>query len=255
MTDPYSVLGISRGASADEVKKAYRKLSRIYHPDANVNNPNKAQAEEKFKEVQEAYDMIMYEREHGEGSYRQSSSSYGGQSNQGYSQNRSAYGNSGYGNSGYGGYGGFGGFGGFGYGGAGQASGQASDDPLIASAIRYVNAGQYAEAMNVLNGIHERTARWYYVHAHANYGMGNITSAKEDARMAVRMEPGNMTYVNLLNQLEQNGGWYEERGAAYARPNMSMARCCLGLMLAESVCGACCGATSCCGGGYGGPGM
>ena len=54
MTDPYSVLGVSRDASADEIKKAYRKLSRIYHPDANVNNPNKAQAEEKFKEIQYA---------------------------------------------------------------------------------------------------------------------------------------------------------------------------------------------------------
>ena len=54
MFDPYSVLGVSRDASDDEIKKAYRKLSRKYHPDANINNPNKAQAEEKFKEVQQA---------------------------------------------------------------------------------------------------------------------------------------------------------------------------------------------------------
>ena len=59
MTDPYSVLGVSRDASADEIKKAYRKLSRIYHPDANVNNPNKAQEEEKFKEIQEAYNLHL----------------------------------------------------------------------------------------------------------------------------------------------------------------------------------------------------
>ena len=52
MTDPYEVLGVSRGASDDEIKKAYRKLSRTYHPDANINNPNKAEAEEKFKQVQ-----------------------------------------------------------------------------------------------------------------------------------------------------------------------------------------------------------
>ena len=48
MRDPYDVLGVPRGASDDDIKKAYRKLSRLYHPDANVNNPNKAQAEEKF---------------------------------------------------------------------------------------------------------------------------------------------------------------------------------------------------------------
>lgn len=50
MNDPYKVLGIERGATEEEIKKAYRSLSRRYHPDANINNPNKAQAEEKFKE-------------------------------------------------------------------------------------------------------------------------------------------------------------------------------------------------------------
>ena len=53
MLDPYSVLGVSRDASMDEIKKAYRKLSRKYHPDANINNPNKEQAEEMFKQVQQ----------------------------------------------------------------------------------------------------------------------------------------------------------------------------------------------------------
>ena len=67
MSDPYRVLGVSRDASEDEIKKAYRALSRKYHPDANVNNPNKAQAEERFKEVQQAYDQIMKERQQGAG--------------------------------------------------------------------------------------------------------------------------------------------------------------------------------------------
>ena len=75
MTDPYEVLGVSRGASDDEIKKAYRKLSRTYHPDANINNPNKAEAEEKFKQVQQAYKQIMDEREHGT-SYQSGGSSY-----------------------------------------------------------------------------------------------------------------------------------------------------------------------------------
>ena len=95
MRDPYDVLGLERGASDDEVKKAYRTLSRRYHPDANINNPNKAQAEEKFKEVQQAYDAIQHEKDGGYSSYGPGSSrsgSYGG------------YGSS----SGYGGFGGFG---------------------------------------------------------------------------------------------------------------------------------------------------
>src|SRR3954466_12919591 len=53
--DYYDILGLSKGASADEIKKAHRKLVRQYHPDVNKNN--KA-AEEKFKEVQEAYDVL-----------------------------------------------------------------------------------------------------------------------------------------------------------------------------------------------------
>ena len=77
MFDPYSVLGISRDASDEEIKKAYRKLSRKYHPDANINNPNKAQAEEKFKEVQQAYEQIMKEKEYGtSGNYNPFSKDY-----------------------------------------------------------------------------------------------------------------------------------------------------------------------------------
>lgn len=59
MKDPYEVLGIKRGASKDEVKSAYRKLAKKYHPDMNENNPLKDLAEEKFKEIQWAYDEIM----------------------------------------------------------------------------------------------------------------------------------------------------------------------------------------------------
>lgn len=230
MTDPYSVLGVPRGADADEIKKAYRKLSRMYHPDANVNNPNKKQAEEKFKQVQEAYDQIMYEREHGEGTYG---------ARGGAGQGGASYG--GYGRAGYG-YGGFGGFGGYG-GGYGQgASGSASDSPKISAAVNYVNSGRYAEAMNILDGmpLQERNARWYYVHAYANYGMGNVINAREDARRAVDLEPGNQDYVSLLNQLENGGSWYRDMGNTYGGTGNGAANCCMRLVCLEMLCNCCC---------------
>lgn len=65
--NPYEVLGMSPNASDDEIKTAYRELIRKYHPDTNVNNPLADLAEERFKEVQEAYDTIMKEREQGGG--------------------------------------------------------------------------------------------------------------------------------------------------------------------------------------------
>ncbi len=68
MKDPYSVLGVSRSASMDEIKKAYRDLARKYHPDNYVGNDLADLAQEKMKEINEAYDFIVKERESG-GSY------------------------------------------------------------------------------------------------------------------------------------------------------------------------------------------
>lgn len=81
MKDPYSVLGISPDASTDEVKKAYRELAKKYHPDVNADNPLKHLADEKMKEINEAYDQIMKMRESGNtssgSSYQSNSSSDG----------------------------------------------------------------------------------------------------------------------------------------------------------------------------------
>ena len=98
MTDPYKVLGISPNATDDEVKKAYKELSRKYHPDAYVNNPLANLAEDKFKEVQEAYTQIMNSRAGGGSGNSQGYSGGYGSGQQGYSN--SGY-NSGSGQQGY----------------------------------------------------------------------------------------------------------------------------------------------------------
>ena len=80
MNNPYSVLGVSPNATDEEVKKAYRDLARKYHPDNYHDNPLADLAQEKMKEINEAYDTITKQRAGGgsNGSYSSGYSSAGG---------------------------------------------------------------------------------------------------------------------------------------------------------------------------------
>lgn len=84
MNDPYKVLGVSPDASEEEIKKAYRELARKYHPDNYATSPLADLAQEKMKEINEAYDTVMRERqsrnESGQGS---SNAGYGAGSSDG----------------------------------------------------------------------------------------------------------------------------------------------------------------------------
>ena len=82
MRNPYEVLGVKETASPEEIKKAYRELVKQYHPDRYENNPLKDLAEEKLREINEAYDTIT--KNGGTSSRASNSQSYGGASN-GYS--------------------------------------------------------------------------------------------------------------------------------------------------------------------------
>jgi molecular chaperone DnaJ len=232
MIDPYQVLGVTRGASDEEIKKAYRKLSRQYHPDANINNPNKAQAEEKFKQVQQAYDQIMKEKQQGSG-YGGSYNGYGTGSTGGYG----GYGGFGGFGGGYGGFGGFGGdFGGFGGTGYGQ-----QESPRMQAAANYIRNHAYKEALNVLNDIpeSERQGRWYYYSSIAHSGMGNTATALEHIRRAVELEPSNTQYRQFQQHLEYGGTWYTSRGDNYDRPYSGKSWC-LSMILLNLFCNCCC---------------
>jgi molecular chaperone DnaJ len=197
--NPYDVLGVDPGASDDEVKRAYRDLTRKYHPDANVNNPLADLAEEKFKEVQEAYDMIMRERAQGGAG-------------------------TGYGST----------AGGYRYDGGTGAGNQ-----HMQAVYNYLNAGRYREALNVLNGMPQRSAEWYYLSAVANANIGNNIMARDHADQAVRMEPGNQQYRQLLNQLEWSGQRYQANpyGNQYGNGNScSTGNVCCDLWCADTLC-------------------
>lgn len=224
MMDPYSVLGIGRDASDEEIKKAYRKMSRKYHPDANVGNPNIDQIEEKFKEIQQAYQQIMKEREAEKNGYS-GSYGYGG------------YGSTGYGSQNYGGYG------------SGSSSNSQYQSYLNAAA-NYIRSGHYSEALNVLNNIPERSALWYFYSASANSGLGNNVIALDHARKAVELEPNNMQYRMLLSQMESGRSWYSSMSGGYGRPTYSGGNLCLRYALMMLLCNCCCGGGGMCFGGY-----
>lgn len=217
MTDPYEVLGLARGASDEEIKKAYRALSRKYHPDANVNNPNAAQAEERFKQVQSAYDQIMKEKE------------------QGY----------------FGGYGNAGGYGGFGGHQQRNTAGQEDDYTRhLNAAMNYVRAGRYQEALHVLSGMERKDAGWYYASAIANSGLGNNVSALQHAQRAVELEPGRMEYELLLRRLQGGGNWYDQMSTPYGGMTMVGNDMCCKICLMYNLCSMCClggrGGVICC---------
>ena len=79
MTDPYKILGVSRDATDDEIKKAYRELARKYHPDNYANSPLADLAEEKMMEINTAYSDIQKARAAGSsGQTASSGNSYDG---------------------------------------------------------------------------------------------------------------------------------------------------------------------------------
>lgn len=182
--DPYKVLGVSRDASEDEIKKAYRDLAKKYHPDLNPGDKNAA---EKMNDINVAYDMIQKGQT---GPSSQSSYQY-----QSYNP--------------FGGY--------YGYGNSGGSYGQ-SERGEYSAARSYIRNGMYREALNALSGVpvSERDARWYYLSAVANMYLGNKVAALEAARRACEIEPDNEEYRNLLSRIQGGGSFYDDYTVRYS---------------------------------------
>ena len=186
--DPYKVLGVSPDASDEDIKRAYRRLAKKYHPDLN---PGDQEAARKMQEVNAAYEQIK----NPEKFQQQQAGGYGG-----------------YGSSYGGGY--YDPFGGAYR--QQQSYGESrTGDQYQQAAFQYIRFGRYREALNTLNSASERNARWYYLSALANDGLGNQVTALEHIRKAVSMEPDNMEYLSALEQIEHGGAAYRQQAGNF----------------------------------------
>ena len=169
MTDPYKVLGVTRDASDDEIKKAYRSLARKYHPGNYADSDLADLAGEKMKEINEAYDQIQKERAAG----NRSGGAYGGTN---YS--------------------------------SGSASGSAGANlervRMLINSGRYSEAGIILDSVPQS----ARGAEWNYLKGCVLLQRGWYYDAQKYFEVACYMEPGNAEYQAALQSIRNSAGQY-----------------------------------------------
>ena len=173
--DPYKVLGVSPNASDEEIKRAYRRLAKEYHPD---RNPGDEAAAKKMQQINAAYEQIKNPEKAQPNTGGYGYDPFGGSYQRTYSN-------------------------------------ESQGDAYQRSAYNYIRYRRYREALNVLQNCKERDARWYYLSALANNGLGNQVTALEHIRRAVSMDPDNLTYQQVLSQIEYGGTAYRQQAGSY----------------------------------------
>ena len=194
--NPYEVLGVKQGASQEEIKAAYRKLVKQYHPDQYGDNPLKDLAQEKLTEVNKAYDMLK---------------NGGGNSGGTYSSNYSSNSNSSY-NSGY-----------------------SNNVAGYAEIRRLIQMRNNIEAERRLNAMSNRDAEWHFLYGAVQLNKGWFDSALSNIEKACQMDPNNFEYRQYLNQLKMRAGGYANPYRT-AQGSVDACTCCNNLICADCLC-------------------
>lgn len=194
MNDPYQVLGVSREASDEEIKSAYRKLAQKYHPDLH---PGDAEAARRMQEVNAAYDQIK-----NPGAWQNAAGA-------GQARQQTAYRDPGAGWNPFGDW----------YNqytrGAEQQYRSAGDDPILRSARAFNASGQFRETLRVLEQVDpaRREGEWFFLAAVAHYRLNNQVTALRYARQAVELDPFNPEYQQFLQSIQ----WAEQSYRSVSR--------------------------------------
>lgn len=197
MTNPYKVLGVNEGATNEEIRAAYLSLVKKYHPDKYTDPDMKQLANEKLKEINEAYDQLT------KNPGKTASSGYSG----------AAYGAGGHG---------------------GSYSGPEADRFVRARSL--INAGNLDGAKTILDSIQNRNAEWYYLYGIIYLRQGWYDKAREFLGRAYRTEPGNAEYAQAYNTLRYTGNPYSRPRQSTSYGNCSACDICSGLMCADCCC-------------------
>lgn len=197
MTNPYKVLGVNEGATNEEIRAAYLSLVKKYHPDKYTDPDMKQLANEKLKEINEAYDQLT------KNPGKTASSGYSG----------AAYGAGGHG---------------------GSYSGPEADRFVRARSL--INAGNLDGAKTILDSIQTRNAEWYYLYGIIYLRQGWYDKAREFLGRAYRTEPGNAEYAQAYNTLRYTGNPYSRPRQSTSYGNCSACDICSGLMCADCCC-------------------
>ncbi len=184
--DPYKVLGLKENASADDVKKAYRKMARVYHPDLHPDDP---EATQRMNEINEAYDMLTNPEKYAV--RRAMQEAQGGAQDSGEPDHEFVEQQT-----------------------SSTPAPLAGDSPEIKQVVAYINEGQVQNAIDILTQIPSdgRNARWHYLSAMANQVLDHYMQATDHMEKAAQMEPKNQMYQQLLFQF-RTAGQMREKGA------------------------------------------